>query len=150
MNPEKQDVAWICQKLTSCDIYYELDWTYAARIDGLDCAYLELQNDDPCFGSVACACSNLYYRVLTGMPEQPVGFTGFAAGVDFSKPHEDDTSVTKAKLNDDNDGSTWIVIVVICSFIVFAIFIGICIHLVCQRKANQSISSTKTQIEPLA
>ena len=83
------------------------------------------------------------------MPEQPEGITGYAAGLDYTEPYEA-APFNQPKLNDDNDGSGWIVIVVICSIIVFAIIVGICIHLVCQRRANQSISSTKTQIEPLA
>ena len=68
-NPDVPDINKACESLVSCDIYYNLDWWYVARIEGLDCAYLEDDRNDPCFGSRACACDNGYFWVSSEMPE---------------------------------------------------------------------------------
>ena len=54
------------------------------------------------------------------MPERPSDYKGDS---DIFKAAQEDTFVNKASI-EENDGSSWIVIVVVCSIIIVAIAIG--------------------------
>ena len=142
-----QDVPTIdleCQETLSCDLHYNLDWYYLARMEDLNCA--EVVQKDPCFGSHACICTNGYFRISEAMPEKPDDYIGDAQALAVAKAQEDGNSSKSSDSSDDD----WVIPVVISSIFVFLIGIGIGIFCFMKRiKARKVASMSKTPIAPL-
>ncbi len=54
-----------CDAKVACDLHYSLDWDYRIRAT-MTCQ--EARENDPCFATNACFCSNGFYQVTSEMP----------------------------------------------------------------------------------
>ena len=72
-NDEVPKITDNCEETVICDLHYELDWNFRLRAE-LTCDYLA--QNDPCFGTFACLCSNGYVKVAITMPERPTDYKG--------------------------------------------------------------------------
>ena len=72
-NPNMKTINADCPNAgVSCDLHYELDWSYKLKAD----LYCETADDkDPCFATYACICDNGYFRIAENMPERPADFS---------------------------------------------------------------------------
>ena len=142
-----QDVPTIdhgCQEKLSCDLHYNMDWYYLARVTDLNCA--DVVQIDPCFGTQACICSNGYVRISEAMPEQPDDYIGDAQASADAKVQELDNGES----GDDGSDDGWVVPVVITCVIVFLVGLGFGIFFFMKRlKARKVASMSKTPIAPL-
>ena len=65
-NPEVTTLDQGCETSISCDMHYELDWSYRLRAP-ITCE--QASSTDPCFASVACLCDNGFFRIAETMPK---------------------------------------------------------------------------------
>lgn len=72
---------YTCSSNVSCDLHYDLDWSYRLRTI-MACA--DAVNKDPCYATNACLCSNGYFSVSDAMPEtSPDEYSGDSSIMDL-------------------------------------------------------------------
>ena len=66
-NDQATAISENCDESIICSLFYDPDWRYSLNYEG-SCDALD--QDQPCFGTLACICDNGFYQIAEAMPSQ--------------------------------------------------------------------------------